>query len=180
MEEADSRKKVPPVWWTKVIGDLEKASIAAQKSFKIPNMVIGITQSQEDGTITGYLIRQKNGSVGYYSITDVPHKLPVGFKIKGELKTPFSMYPEPTIASYAFEVIRENIRLIPRLWLRKILGKILSGNPVTMKEDLKPFPEWVLLNPQKKKDKALIDLLYRVTRYEGVKGLARFNDLADI
>ena len=28
-----------------------------------------------------------------------------------------------------------------------------------------------------RKDKTLIDLLYRATRYEGIKGLARYNDL---
>jgi hypothetical protein len=179
MEEADSKKKVPPIWWTKVIDDLEKAAVAAQKSFKVPNMVIGITQSSLDGSITGYLIRQEDGSIGYYASEEVPHKLPVGVKIKGKLKKPSKMYPEPDIASYAFEVIRENIRLIPRLWLRKVLGKILGGEPITMKEDLKPFPEWVLLPKPKKKDKTLIDLLYRATRYEGIKGLARFNDLAD-
>jgi len=176
MEEAGS-KKVPPIWWSKVIKDLEKAALAAQKSFQIPNMVIGITQSNHTGEITGYLIRQENGSVGYYSYEEIPRKLPVGVKIKGKLKPPSSMYPEPEIASYAFEVIRENVRLIPRIWLKRVLDKILNGKPITIKDDLKPFPEWILLPIEKKKNKSLIDLLYRATRYEGIKGLSRFNDI---
>jgi len=179
MKEVVSHKKVPPLWWTKVIDDLEKASVAAQKSFNIPNMVVGITQSNDDGEVTGYLIRQEDGSIGYYPSGEIPHKLPVGVKIKGKLKPAKSQHPEPEIASYAYEVIRENIRLIPRLWLRRVLEKILGGKPITMKEDLKPFPEWVLLPTDKRKDKTLIDLLYRATRYEGVKGLARYNDIFD-
>jgi hypothetical protein len=177
MEEVASKKKVPPLWWTKVIDDLKKAAIAAKKSFKTPNMVVGITQSNDDGSITGYLIRQEDGTIGYYPSEEIPQKLPVGVKIKGKIAQAKSHYPEPEIASYAYEVIRENIHLVPRLWLRKVLGKILGGKPITMKEDLKPFPEWVLLPAEKRKDKTLIDLLYRATRYEGIKGLARYNDL---
>jgi len=177
--EPQSKQSQPPIWWTKVIDDLKKAAIAAKKSFYTPNMVIGNIIS-DDGNITGYLIRLSNGKIGFYPKDDVLQDLPVGVKITGKLKPPEKIYPEPDIASYAFEVIRENISLIPRLWLRKILSKLLSGKPITMKEDLKPFPEWILLPPNKKKDKALIDLLYRATRYEGIKGLARYNDLRQL
>jgi hypothetical protein len=76
------------------------------------------------------------------------------------------------------EVIRQNVSLIPKLWLRGIILKILKGVPITPKQDLKPFPVWIALYPaEKKQDKELIDILYRVTQYEGIKGLARYNDL---
>jgi hypothetical protein len=175
MEETSS-KKVPPIWWTKVINDLEKAVFAAKKSFYDPNIVINVDVNLDDSVILGYLIRLQNGDVGYYKISSIKQQLPVGARIKGKLPKPDMVVNEPEIISYTYEVIRENVLLMPRLWLRKILMKIFNGEPIVMKEDLKAFPEWVLLSPELKKDKALIDILYRVTRYEGLKGLSRFND----
>lgn len=176
-----SSKKIPPTWWVKVISDLERASLAAQKSFLVPNTVIGtITQNDREGEVDGYLIRRKDGSVGYYTKAEVKQELPVGAKIRNELPKPeyeLSGAMEATIEVYAYEVIRENVRLVPRLWLRKVLRKILQGKPITMKEDLKAFPAWVLIPVEKREDKSLIDLLYRATRYEGLKGLSRFNDI---
>lgn len=177
--EDSRKKKIPPSWWVKVINDLERASLAAQRSFKTPNTVVGITEDSE-GETTGYLIRHQSGGIVYYTASEVKHALPVGAKLKNDLPEPeyeVEGLPEVTIESYAFEVIRENINLIPRLWLRSVLGKILQGKPITMKEDLKAFPAWVLLPADKKDDKTLIDLLYRATRYEGLKGLKRYNDL---
>ncbi len=170
-------KRNPPLWWTKIVKDLERAALAARKSFEIKNTVIGITSCDTTGETSGFLIRLANGKVGYYDAKEVNQKLPVGSRIKGVLPECQIEVQEPSIESYTYEVVRENILRVPRIWLRKILNKILNGEPVTIKEDLKPFPEWVLLPIDKKEDKVLIDILYRVTRYEGLKGLARFNEI---
>ena len=178
MEETNSKKKkIPPKWWTKVISDLERASLAAQKSYKIPNVVIGIETNDATGSTIGYIIRMNDGNVGYYPQKDIKKHLPVGARIKGNLPKPQKVIDEPLIESYAYEVVKENVALIPRLWLRKVIGKIIQGEPITMKQDLKAFPEWILLPADKKVNKDLIDLLYRATRYEGIKGLSRFNDI---
>jgi len=165
----------PPKWWVKVIKDLEQATKVSQDTFKTPGIVIGFSENS-DGEKQGILVRLKNGEVGYYSGKgDLP---PVGSKIKNDLPLPEVIVKEPKLISFVFEVIRGQIKLLPNLWLRKVLTKMLEGKPVTMVDDLKPFPDWVKLSVKMKKDKALIDVLYRVTRYEGLKGLERFNDKA--
>jgi hypothetical protein len=178
MEEASSRKKSPPQWWLKVIKDLEKAALAAKKSYYQPRVVIGNIE-EEDGNITGYLIRLENGDVGYYAAKDIPKDLPTGVRLTGKIPKPDSIKEEPKIESFTFEVIRENIKLLPRIWLNRTLKKILGGQPITMKDDLRAFPEWISISFDKKTDKDLIDILYRVTQYEGLKGLSRFNDLSN-
>lgn len=164
-----------PKWWTNVVGDIERAVAAARESFNTSNVVIGI-DTDNDGSPIGYMVRLPN-EVGYYPIDTIGHELPIGVKLRGEIPAAEYTAEEPPLESYIYEVIRENVVMIPRMWLRKVIGKIVKGQPITKKEDLKAFPEWVLLPTDKKADKELIDILYRVTRYEGIKGLARFNDL---
>jgi len=174
VEETNSKKK-PPGWWIKVIDDLEKATYAAKRIYKDSNIVLGINEDEDDNII-GYLIRQQDGSVGYYPSKKIKKKLPIGSKIKGNLPKPEFIMEEPKLIHFITGVIYDNIKLVPKLWLRKILLKIIGGQPIVPKEDLKPFPEWVLIPSELRKDKALIDLLYRAVEYEGLKGLARFND----
>lgn len=176
MEETNL--KVPPDWWLKVIKELEEASLAAKSSFVQKNTVLELDTDNHSNTL-GYLIRMPDGQVGYYPAESIPHRLPMGVSVKGKLPTPEKIVDEPSIESFTFDVIRENIRLVPRMWLRKVIGKILTGKPVTPKEDLKAFPQWVLLPLELKQNKVLIDLLYRAASYEGLKGLARYNDLVD-
>jgi len=171
------KKGTLPKWWTNVIKDLEIATQVARKSFVRSNVVVGAIPDDITGLSIGYLIRLEDSRVGYYSAETTGKNLPVGSHIKGELPEPERVEEEPLIESYIFEVIKENVALIPRMWLNKVIRKIVNGQPITKKEDLKAFPEWVLLPVDKRSDKVLIDILYRVTRYEGMKGLARFNDL---
>jgi len=178
MEENGSKKKIPPKWWANVISDIERATQAAKVSFNDTNIVLG-TETDDTNNILGYLIRVSDKSIGYYSVDKIKRKLPVGSKIKNKLPEPEEKREEPKLEVYIFEVIRENITLIPKMWLRKVIDKIVNGKPITIKEDLVPFPKWVLLPLDKREDKALIDILYRATRYEGIRGLARFNDVLE-
>lgn len=168
----------PPKWWTNVIKDIERAVNAGRRTFKEPGIVIGFSENDKAERY-GVLVRMRNGDVGYYSGKEevLP---PMGSRLKGDLPSPESIIKEPAFESFVFEVIREKVKLIPRIWLRRIIKKMVEGKPITMEEDLKPFPEWVLLPGSRRKDKSLIDLLYRATRYEGLKGLERYNDKADI
>ena len=173
--EVASKTKVPPVWWTNVIKDLEKAAIAAKRSFKEPNTVLG---ERTDGEDSFYLIRLKNGKVGLYPKSDMKKTIPLGVKIKGHLPEASEIIDEPPIFHFAYQVIHSNAKLIPALWLIGVLRKILQGEAITAKDYLMPFPEWIHLPKETKEDKNLIDLLYRATRYEGIRGLTRYNDLA--
>jgi len=177
MEETNSKKGGPPIWWTKVINDLEKAVMASKRSFIEPNVVIK-NEMNNDGETIAYLIRLGNGDIGYYPAEKFPKRVPVGSRIKSKLPTPAKIVQEPDIASYTYETLRDNVRLIPRMWLMKVLQKIHQGQAITQKDDMQSFKDWVLVARPRKKDKRLIFLLSQVTAYEGLKGLARYNDLA--
>ncbi len=164
-------------WWSMVKVDLEKAAAAAQKSFMTPGVIIGF---EEDDTGNGikksYLVRLKSGEVGEYQ----PHVLgkkdiPTGVRIKSDLPEPRNVVIEPDRESFAFEVLREQIKLLPRLWLNRNITFLLNDKEITEPE---AFHKWILLSPERKKDHALIGMLETVVNYEGLRGLARFNDYA--
>jgi hypothetical protein len=165
----------PPKWWAKAIKDLERAVAASTRSFQIPGTVLGYSEDNE-GEKRGIIVRLDNGECGYFSKERLSQIPMVGAIIKKGLPEPEVIVKEPLFDAFVFEVVRERVKLIPPIWLRKVIAKMASNQPITMGEDLKPFPEWVFLPQKLKKDKALIDLLYRATAYEGLKGLERFND----
>jgi len=171
-------QKIPPQWWSKVINDLEKAVVAAKKSFNDPKVVLH-AELDSEGKIAGYKIRLPDKKVGFYPSGNLKGTPPVGSVIKADLPEPEKLVDEPSMSSYTYGVISYNIRLVPKLWLNTTITKIFKGEPITMKKDLRPFPVWIALPAEKKQDKSLIDLLYRATRYEGLKGLARFDDIWD-
>ncbi len=164
-------------WWSMVKVDLEKAAAAAQKSFMTPGVIIGFEEDDTgNGNKKSYLIRLKSGEVGEY----LPHilgkkDLPTGVRIKSDLPEPMNIVIEPDPESFAFEVLREQIKLLPRLWLMRNITSLLND-----KEIIEPdaFHRWILLSPERKKDSALINMLETVVNYEGLRGLARFNDYA--
>ncbi len=164
-----------PLWWKKIQLDLEKAAIASQKSFDTPGVIIGFTVDEQENK-TGYLIRLNDNEVGEYPKRLLGKKeLPTGVKLKSNLPDPINIVLEPDKEIFAFEVLREQIKLLPRLWLKRNITSLIRG------EIIKPpasFSQWVLLPPEKKKDQPLIDMLISVITYEGLRGLARFNDYA--
>jgi hypothetical protein len=169
-------KQDPPKWWSKVIKDLEKAVASAQGSFRKPGTIIGYVDTdayQKDGL----LIRLPKGDVGFYKIQDKAEVIPTtGNVIKGELPEPDRVVGEPDISSFIFEVIRERIKLVPQIWLKNIIKKMLRSEPIIY-DNSKTFNEWVMLNPAQKKDKELLRILQAIVKYEGLKGLSRFNDI---
>jgi hypothetical protein len=165
----------PPKWWTNVIADIEKAVVVSKKSFIQPNTVLSSKLGSE-GEILGYYIRQESRGIGFYSMEDLKHELPVGDVIRGKLPKPRSILEDMSISSFITETISSNIRLVPIMWLSKTVNKIVSGVAIQFPTDFREFPSWVALPISRKKDKTLIDLLYRAVRYEGLKGLARYND----
>ncbi len=161
------------LWWDKIKIDLEKAVQAAQKSFKTPGVIIGFTGDEEK---TGYLIRLNNGEVGVYSKHILGKKdLPTGVKIKSNLPNPRNTIIEPEIETFTFEVLREQIKLLPRMWLKRNIALLINGAEIQIPSD---FNKWVLLSQKDKEDKKLLSLLEMATEHEGLRGLARFNDYA--
>ncbi len=158
-------------WWDKITNDLYKAVIAAQKSYRTPGVIIGYTG---DDVKTGYLIRLKNQEVGVYKKHILgKNDIPTGVKIKSNLPEPKYTVLEPDVEIFTFEVLREQIKLLPRLWLKKSIKLLMKGEGLSPVED---FDRWVLLPQKKKLDKELLSLLELVASVEGLKGLARYND----
>jgi len=177
MQPKTKSNSSPPKWWLNVITDIEKSVIASRKSFVEPNTVLS-NKMDDDGNIVGYYIRQQNAKIGYYSSKQFKSEIPIGVVIKGTLPKPQTTDKEMTISSFIIGTIHSNVPMVPIMWLTGIVRKIIEGEPIKFPEDFREFPDWVSLNIELKRDKQLIDLLYRVTRYEGLKGLSRFNDLA--
>jgi hypothetical protein len=122
------------------------------------------------------LIRLNTGEVGVYATKLLGSKnLHTGIKIKGELPEPEEVTEDPAETAFIFEVIREQIKLIPRIWLQKSIRALIRDDTIDFPDT---FKQWVLLSPKKKEDSELISLLEKATAYEGLKGLARYNDHA--
>ncbi len=159
-------------WWTKVHLDLTKAATAAQKSFITPGVIIGFTE--EDSIKTGYLIRLNDGSVGEYKKQVLGQKdFPTGVKLKSNLPEPSNVVHEPKQEVFAFEVLREQIHLLPKAWLYKNITALINGDSIA---EPKEFERWILLPLKRKEDSELLNMLKTVAAYEGLRGLARFND----
>lgn len=172
----NSRPQRAPLWWTKVYRDLKSAAAAAKKSFITPGVVIGFNVDDNDQKIQ-YLIRMPNGGVGLYDKKALHGKdLPTGVRIKSSMSDPEMMVDEPDRDAFAFEVLREQIQLLPRMWLKRNITLLLNNSHVN-RPNLS-FSDWVLLSPSKRKDRYLTNLLESAVKYEGLKGLARFNDYA--
>ena len=164
-----------PQWIKRVIEDVKNTINAAERSFKTPGVIVGFTDD-DNGEKMNYLIRLTDGEIGVYPKHILGQKdFHTGIKIRGRLPEPKTVAMEPDIASFIFEVLREQIKLIPRIWLKSQIRNILNGQEVNIGNDFYP---WVLISPEKKKDKQLLKLLEMATAYEGLKGLARYNDYA--
>jgi len=175
MEETTFKKGNPPAWWVKVITDLERAVMASKKSFNNEKIVIK-SDLDDQGNIEGYYIRLKNG-VGYYPADMFPTDIPVGSKIKSTLPKPKKWVPEPEIISYTYQTIRDNIKLIPRLWLYRIVRKMHTGSPITPKDDFRNFKSWILLEKKRKQDIKWLNTISQRISHEGLRGLARYNKM---
>ncbi len=161
-------------WCIKIKEDLEKALETARISFKTPGVIIGF--EEDNSKKTGYLIRLNNGDVGVYPIHILGKKeLQTGIKIKSNLPNPKNVVQEPSQNIFTFEVLREQIKLLPRMWLNRSIISLAKGEDIDCTNS---FNSWVLLPPNKKKDLTLIKLLKMAVEYEGLRGLARFNDYA--
>jgi len=169
----------PPIWWVKVKRGLELAVKAAKSSFYTEGVVIGFTED-DSGNKTGYIIRLADrNEAGYYSIDALGGKpMPIGVRVKNRLPEPESLMKDPEIGTFIYEVLREQVRLIPRIWLRRQIRLLLDDQEIIPDET--SFKKWVLLPKEKKENLELIKVLETVTKFEGLRGLARFNDYASI
>ena len=168
-------EKQSPLWWSKIYLDLKTAAKAAEKSFTNPGVVIGFVEDQDDKI--SFIIRLESGEAGYFSKEMFGNRdLPTGAKIKKNLPQPEKIVEDPDSSAFAYEVLREQIKLLPRLWLKRNIEALISGKDI--QEPKLTFNEWVLLSPKKRRDRHLVNLLESAVKYEGLKGLARFNDYA--
>jgi hypothetical protein len=160
------------MWQKKVQEDLERLVSLAEESFKTPGVIVGYLE--KDNRKSKYMIRMANGDVGLYPRKVLGDRdLHTGLKIKNKLPKPETIVSEPDLAVFIFEVLKEQVNLVPRLWLRTSVTKILEGGKANI---TKPFNEWVLLPVEKRGDTKLIELLEKAVEYEGLKGLVRYND----
>jgi len=170
----------PPKWWSSVVSDITKLIIMEQELYTTPGIILEAKYRDSDTELEypiGYLIRMDDGRVGFYNTKRSSPKLKVGSKISDKLPKPTSLVDEPQLKFFIFRTLISSLALMPRLWLIKIIDKILKNEPITFDEDHIPFNLWVMIPLDKRNDKELIDLLYKAVSYEGVKGLYRFNDI---
>ncbi len=169
-----------PLWWHRVIKDIKRACESSRRSFLTPNVIIGFTES--DGSKrTGYLIRVSDGEVGYFPISLIGKKqLPVGAKIKSKLPQPEFLVKDPQREIFIFETIREQVKLLPKVWLKKVIKMILAGENHKINSTYREFSAWVLLSKKHKNNTYAIAAILKAIEFEGLKGLARYNDLYDI
>ena len=166
----------PPIWWVKVSGGLTSSVRAAKLSFYTAGVIVGF--EEEDNQKIGYIIRLNDEEVGYYSKETLGNKdLPIGVRLKNRLPEPETIVDSPQLSTFTFEVLREQIKLVPRMWLKKQIDLLLNNQKILPPQN-PSFKNWVLLNSDKKKDRYLINLLEAAVKYEGLKGLSRFNDYA--
>ncbi len=162
-------------WKERVHHDLTKAVQAAERSFNTPGVIVGF--QDRDGEKTDYLVRLNDGNIGLYSKKTLGGKeLHTGIKIRGNLPEPKKLVGDPDITTFIFEVLREQIKLIPRIWLRIQINRVLEKQSIEIPD---VFQDWVLLPKDKKKDKTLMKLLELALEYEGLRGLARYNDYSN-
>ncbi len=168
--------KKDPLWWLKISRDLRMASKTAARSFEDPGVIIGF-EADENDTKINYFIRLNTGKVGSFSRKSLGNKdLLTGIKIKNTLPEPQEIIDDPDIGTFTFEVLREQIKLLPRLWLKRNISLLLNNKEINAPS--MTFSNWVLLSPKKRQDRYLTNLLESAVKYEGLKGLARFNDYA--
>jgi len=167
----------PPLWWVKITQGLRIAVKAAKESFYRNNVIIGFIED-DDGKKIGYLIRLPDEETGYYSRETLSNKeLPIGVLVKNQLPEPEDKVEPPELGTFIYEVLREQVKLVPRLWLRKQIRKLLAGEE--LQPDITSFKQWVLLPKEKKENLDRIKMLETVVKVEGLKGLSRFNDYSD-
>jgi hypothetical protein len=166
-----------PIWLIKVKRGLELAVKAARSSFYKEGVVIGFTED-DSGNKTGYIIRMSDkNEAGYYSKEIVGNKpMPIGVRVKNRLPEPEMLMIEPELGTFIYEVLREQVKLVPRIWLRRQIRLLLDNQEMSLEET--SFKKWVLLSQEKKENIELIKVLEAVTKFEGLRGLARFNDYA--
>ncbi len=163
-----------PLWWQKVNSDLTKAVFSAKKSFNNPGVVVGFTGDIDDKK--DFLVRLPDGNIGLYSKDNIGNDLPTGVKIKNNLPDPDSIQLEADLDSFIFEVLREQIKLLPRMWLKRSISLLLNNKQLKVPKIT--FSDWVLLSRTKRQDRYLTNLLESGVKYEGLKGLSRYNDYA--
>jgi len=160
-----------------VIGDLEKATHVAKKSFTTPGTVIGF-EEDDNGKKTSIYIRLSSGEVGLYENGDGAKMPLVGSRIKGKLPDPDNIVLEPELSAFLYEAINERVKLVPKLWLKSVILKLIDNQPILESDCKKEFKSWVLLDAKYKNDDDLLHVLYTSVSYEGLKGLERYNDKA--
>ena len=169
-----------PKWYKKVVKQLCSAVNDLKKRSLEEGTVLGRIQESDN-----FIIRGKSGIyvISLISSDSTDSESFVGKNIgpqktwSDEILEEFKGNVDKIIIDFIFEVIKENISLVPRLWLWDAIHKILNNSCSELDNIYKPFNKWILLPLDKKKDVDLIDLLYKATSYEGLVGLYRYNNI---
>ena len=161
-----------PLWHKKIVDDIARVIATSRVIFEQPGTVL--RKIYENDELKGIIVLLPNGQQGYFTLPNKNINISTGAKLQ--------IIPEPEVIvqpvlfeKFVHDILRERVLLLPPVWLYKAIKKILNGEEFATK-DLKRFPDWIFISPELKKDRQLIDILYRVTQYEGLRGLERFND----
>ena len=89
-----------PQWSKRVEKDLKNTINAAERSFKMPGVIVGFNED-DNGEKMNYLIRLTDGEIGVYQKHILGQKnFHTGIKIRGRLPEPKTVAAEPNISSF--------------------------------------------------------------------------------
>lgn len=161
-------------WWQQVTTGIANAVKIGKRSFYEPGSVLG-AKTDDDNKIVGFIVRDKSRTPRFIPIGKLKRPLDVGSKVDMNFDK-YETHEEPEMVSFIYGAISNQVKLLPKLWLHKIIKKLLNGEPIT-EDDFKPFDQWVKLPVELKQDEELIELLYRAANYGGLEFLSKFNFL---
>lgn len=167
-----------PLWFRSTVAGLVNACENYRIRYRTAGVILGFNENQE-GRKIGYLIRLGDGNVGYFtkkSLTD--KELPTAMKVKGILPEPHHIEEEPEYVSFIFQTVREQVKLIPLLWLKSVLQDILSGNSKTeiYEKRFIEFKRWVKAPEELKRNRKKMEVIRLLLEIEGPNGLTKCND----
>jgi hypothetical protein len=176
---ADEKNR--PQWWSKIVKDIERTCESSRRSFTTPSVVIGTTED-EIAKITGYIVRLNNGEAGYYPVGGAlkGKHIPVGARIKSTLPEPEFLVKDPERSSFILKTIKEQVKLVPVLWLNRTIKAICEGRRDQIDGYDKMFHEWVKVPKTTRKNRQAMNAILKAVEWQGLKGLARYNDVTDI
>ena len=162
-----------PVWFARIVKDLKRTVENSSAAFTTPGVILN-TIEDDDDNLTGYIIRLKDGGAGYFPITHA-RPTPVGVRVKTALPEPEFRVKEVDKKSFIYQTVRGQINSLPPMWLHATIKKI--EDKVEIPKSSKSFRDFIQMPQKYKASNVAMEAIQKSVEWQGLRGLARFNDL---